>query len=131
MSDYTIVNIREHENVAPKFGMPEGMEARFPRNDLGCEIGAVGMEKLPPGVRTPFGHKHTRQEELYVVVHGSGRVKLDDDIVDIRQWDVIRVPPPVMRQFEAGPDGLEVLAFGAPLGDENDGEIVPGWWTDE
>ena len=58
------------------------------------------------------------------------RVKLDDDIVDIRQWDVIRVPPPVMRNFEAGPDGLELLAFGAPLGDENDGEIVPGWWTD-
>jgi mannose-6-phosphate isomerase-like protein (cupin superfamily) len=130
MSDYTIVNIREHENIAPKFGMPDDMEARFPRKELECEIGAVGLETLGPGFRTPFGHKHKKQEELYVVVKGSGRVKLDDDVVDIRQWDVIRVPPHVMRNFEAGDEGLEVLAFGAPIGDENDGEIVPGWWTD-
>ena len=130
MSDYTIVNIREHENIAPKFGMPDGMEARFPKQALECEIGAVGLETLGPGFRTPFGHKHKKQEELYVVVRGSGRVKLDDDIVDVRQWDVVRVPPHVMRNFEAGDDGLEVLAFGAPIGDENDGEIVPGWWSD-
>ena len=130
MSDYTIVNIREHENVAPKFGMPDDIEARFPRRELNCEIGAVGLETLGPGFRTPFGHKHKRQEELYVVVSGSGRVKLDDDIVDVKQWDVVRVPPHVMRNFEAGPDGIEVLAFGAPITDENDGEIVPGWWSD-
>ena len=130
MSDYTIVNIREHENVAPKFGMPDEMEARFPRNALECEKGAVGLETLGPGFRTPFGHKHKRQEELYVVVRGGGRVKLDDEIVDIRQWDVIRVPPQVMRNFEAGDEGLEVLAFGSPIGEENDGELVPGWWTD-
>ena len=130
MSDYTIVNIREHENVAPKFGMPEGMEARFPRGQLGCEIGAVALETLAPGLRAPFGHKHKTQEELYVVVGGSGRVKLDDDIVDIRQWDVVRVPAEVMRSFEAGDDGLEVLAFGAPISEENDSELVPGWWTD-
>ena len=65
-----------------------------------------------------------------MVVAGGGRVKLDDDIVDVRQWDVIRVPPQVMRNFEAGPDGLEVLAFGAPISEENDGETVPGWWAD-
>jgi mannose-6-phosphate isomerase-like protein (cupin superfamily) len=130
MSDYTIVNIREHENIAPKFGMPDDMEARFPSRELNCEIGAVGLETLGPGFRTPFGHKHRRQEELYVVVSGSGRVKLDDDIVDVRQWDVIRVPPQVMRNFEAGPDGIEVLAFGAPISEKNDGEIVQGWWSD-
>ena len=130
MSDYTIVNIREHEDVAPKFGMPEGMEARFPKRELGCEIGGLALETLAPGLRAPFGHKHKAQEELYVVVRGSGRVKLDDDIVDIRQWDVIRVPPQVMRNFEAGDDGLEILAFGAPIGDDNDSELVPGWWTD-
>jgi mannose-6-phosphate isomerase-like protein (cupin superfamily) len=130
MSDYTIVNIREHENIAPKFGIAEGLEARFPKRDLQCEIGGLGLETLAPGFRTPFGHKHTRQEELYVVVRGSGRVKLDDEIVGIRQWDVIRVPPHVMRNFEAGDEGLEVLAFGAPISEENDGEIVPGWWTD-
>ena len=129
MSDYTIVNIREHENIAPKFGMPEEMEARFPRRELGCEIGAVGLETLGPGFRTPFGHKHARQEELYVIVNGSGRVRIEDEILDLRQWDVVRVGRDTMRNFEAGPDGLEVLAFGAPIGDD-DSEIVPGWWAD-
>jgi mannose-6-phosphate isomerase-like protein (cupin superfamily) len=130
MSDYTIVNIREHENIAPQFGMPEDMEARFPKQELNCEIGAVGLETLGPNFRTPFGHKHKRQEELYVIVAGSGRVKLDDEIVDVDQWDVVRVGPGTMRNFEAGPHGLEVLAFGAPIDEQNDGEIVQGWWTD-
>jgi mannose-6-phosphate isomerase-like protein (cupin superfamily) len=130
MSDYTIVNISESEDFAPKFGMPSELEAHFPKKELDCEIGAVGLERLAPGFRTPFGHKHEQQEELYVIVSGSGRVKLDDDIVDVRQWDVIRVPPPVMRNFEAGPDGLELLAFGAPIAEESDGETVANWWTD-
>jgi|SRR5580765_7842038 uncharacterized cupin superfamily protein len=129
MSDYTIVNIREHENIAPKFGMPDEMEVRFPRKALDCEIGAVGLETLEPGFRTPFGHKHARQEELYVILKGSGRVKIEDEILDVRQWDVVRVGTDTMRNFEAGPDGLEVLAFGAPIG-EDDSEIVPGWWSD-
>jgi quercetin dioxygenase-like cupin family protein len=106
MSDYTIVNIRESEDFAPKFGLDGGLNAHFPKKELNCQIGAVGLERLAPGFRTPFGHKHKTQEELYVVVAGGGRVKLDDDIVDIGQWDVIRVPPQVMRNFEAGPDGL-------------------------
>jgi mannose-6-phosphate isomerase-like protein (cupin superfamily) len=130
MSDYTIVNIRESEDFAPKFGMPSELKAHFPKQELDCEIGAVGLERLSPGFRQPFGHRHKTQEELYVIVAGSGRVKLDDEIVDVRQWDVIRVAPPVMRNFEAGPDGLEVLAFGAPIAEENDGEIEMGWWTD-
>jgi mannose-6-phosphate isomerase-like protein (cupin superfamily) len=130
MSDYTIVNIRESEDFAPKFGMPSELKAHFPKRELDCEIGAVGLERLAPGFRHPFGHRHKTQEELYVVVSGSGRLKLDDEIVDVRQWDVIRVAPPVMRNFEAGPDGIEVLAFGAPIAEENDGEIEMGWWTD-
>ena len=130
MRDYTIVNIRESEDFAPKFGMPSELKAHFPKRELDCEIGAVGLERLAPGFRQPFGHRHKTQEELYVVVSGSGRLKLDDEIVDVRQWDVIRVAPPVMRNFEAGPDGIEVLAFGAPMAEENDGEIEMGWWTD-
>ncbi len=130
MSDYTIVNIRESEDWAPKFGMPSGMKAHFPKRELGCTIGAVGLERLEPGFRTPFGHRHRQQEELYVIVAGSGSVKLDDEVVAVRQWDVIRVAPETMRNFEAGPDGLEVLAFGSPIAEESDGEIVPGWWTD-
>jgi mannose-6-phosphate isomerase-like protein (cupin superfamily) len=130
MSDYTIVNIRESEDFAPKFGMPSELKAHFPRQELDCKIGAVGLERLAPGFRTPFGHRHKQQEELYVIVAGGGRVKLDDEILDVRQWDVIRVAPETMRNFEAGPDGLELIAFGAPIAEDSDGEIVPGWWTD-
>lgn len=130
MTDYAIVNLGDVENVAPKFQMPEGIDVRFPKRLLGCTIGAVGVEKLSPGVRMPFGHTHSEQEELYVVVEGSGRFKIDDEIHDLRTWDVVRVGAGTMRNFEAGPDGITVIAFGAPISEEGDGEIVPGWWTD-
>jgi len=129
MSDYTIVNLYDSPDVAPG-RMPEGVEARFPKRELGCTVGAVGFEKLAPGVRFPFGHRHAKQEELYVVVEGGGRVKLDDEIRDVRRWDVVRVGPQTMRCFEAGPDGIAFLAYGATIGEESDSEIVPGWWDD-
>jgi gentisate 1,2-dioxygenase len=128
MSDYTIVNLGDVENVALKFQMPEGMDVRFAKRDLGCTIGGVGIERLAAGVRTPFGHKHSKQEEIYVIAEGSGRIKLDDDVHDLRQWDILRIGPGVMRNLEAGSDGVTLIAFGAPLGETNDGEIVPGWW---
>jgi hypothetical protein len=128
MSDYTIVNLREVENLAPKFGLPPEIEARFPKRALGCTTGAVSLQRLAPGARSAFGHRHKDQEELYVIVEGGGSMKLDDEIVPVRQWDVIRVGPETMRAMEAGPDGLELLAFGAPIAEESDGEIVPGWW---
>jgi uncharacterized cupin superfamily protein len=130
MSDHTIVNLREVENLAPKFGLPAEIEARFPKHALGCKTGAVSLQRLAPGARSPFGHRHTQQEELYVIVEGGGSMKLDDEIVAVRRWDAVRVAPETMRAFEAGPDGLEVLAFGAPIAEQSDGEIVPGWWTD-
>ena len=129
MSDYTIVNLGDVENVAPKFQMPEGMDVRFPRRELGCTTGGVGVEKLPPEVRQPFGHTHSRQEEIYVIAEGSGRIKLDDEIQEVRQWDILRIGPNVTRNLEAGPEGITLIAFGAPLGEESDAEIVPGWWT--
>ena len=110
--------------------MPEGMDVRFPKRDLGCKIGGVGVEKLPAGVRTPFGHTHSDQEELYVIAEGSGRVKIDDEVHDLRTWDIVRVGPGTMRNFEAGRDGITVIAFGAPIAEESDGELVHGWWTD-
>jgi uncharacterized cupin superfamily protein len=130
MSDYTIVNLGDVENVAPKFQMPDGMDSRFPKGMLGCTIGGIGVEKLPAGVRTPFGHTHTRQEEIYVVAEGSGRIKLDDEVHELRQWDIVRIGQGVMRNLEGGSDGITVIAFGAPLGEENDGNLVPGWWSD-
>jgi uncharacterized cupin superfamily protein len=130
MSDHTIVNLGDVENVAPKFQMPEGMDVRFLKRDLGCAIGGVAVEKLPPGVRMPFGHTHSQQEEIYVIAEGSGRMKIDDEVHDLRQWDIVRVGPGVMRNPEAGPDGMTLIAFGAPIAEESDGEVVPGWWSD-
>jgi mannose-6-phosphate isomerase-like protein (cupin superfamily) len=86
------------------------------------------LERVKPGKRQGFGHRHENAEEVYVVVSGSGRVKLDDEVVELKRLDAIRVSPEVMRQFEADDDGLEILAFGARH--EGDGEIVPGWWDD-
>ena len=129
MSDYTIVNLGDVEDVAPKFGMPDGMSARFPKGELGCAKIGLSHQTLGPTMRGPFGHRHAGQEELYVVLSGSGRMKLDDEIAEIRARDVIRVAPDTMRAFESGPDGLELLAIGGPL-DGDRGEIVPGWWSE-
>ncbi|MGE5691923.1 MAG: hypothetical protein ACM33B_15330 [Pseudomonadota bacterium] len=131
MSDYEILNLREVDDIASRSGMPEGMEARFPKRQLGSQKVAVSLQRLSPNLRGPFGHRHGTQEELYVIVAGGGRVNLGGDVREVTAWDVVRVGPDVTRNFEAGPDGLEWLAFGGPIAEENDAEIVPGWWGDE
>jgi mannose-6-phosphate isomerase-like protein (cupin superfamily) len=128
MADFTKVNLREVEDAAPTFGMPEGLEARFPKRELGSSIGALSLQRLGPGLRSAFGHRHARQEEHYVILDGSGLMKLDDEEIDVRQWDVVRVAGGTMRAFEAGPEGLEFLAYGAPIADEPDVEMAPDWW---
>jgi uncharacterized cupin superfamily protein len=128
MAAYTQKNLKDVENQAPKFGMPEELDARFARSALDGETLGLSLMKLEPGFRIPFGHKHSDQEEVYVVVHGSARVKVDDEIVELREWDAIRFDKDTMRNVEAGPDGVEYLAFGA--GDDSlDAEMVPGWWS--
>jgi quercetin dioxygenase-like cupin family protein len=129
MSDYTKVNLREVENLSPRFGVV-GMEARFPKGELGSEVGAVSLQRLEPNARQPFGHRHESQEEHYVVLEGSGRINIDGEVVDVRAWDVVRVPPQAMRALEAGPDGLEFLAFGAPLGETPSAITEEGWWEE-
>lgn len=129
MSSYTKKNLREVENQAPKFGMPEEMDARFARTALGGETLGLSVMKLAPGFRIPFGHKHEGQEEVYVVVRGSARVKVEDEIVELDQWDAIRFDKNTMRDVEAGPEGVEYLAFGAGE-DPRDAEMVQGWWSD-
>ena len=129
MSSYTKTNLREVENQAPKFGMPEEMDARFARTALGGETLGLSVMKLAPGFRIPFGHKHEAQEEVYVVVRGSARVKVEDEIVNLDQWDAIRFDKDTMRDVEAGPEGVEYLAFGAGE-DPRDAEMVQGWWSD-
>jgi mannose-6-phosphate isomerase-like protein (cupin superfamily) len=128
VSPFTRKKLSEVEDSAPKFGIDELQEARFAKNDLDTEQTGVSLMRVKPGKRQGFGHKHENCEEVYVVVSGSGRVKLDDEIIEIDQLDAIRVSPGVTRQFEAGPDGLEMLAVG-PRSD-GDGEIFPGWWSD-
>jgi uncharacterized cupin superfamily protein len=130
MADFSIVNLREVEDSAAKSGMPAEMEARFPKRELGSTIGAVSLQRLGPGLRSPFGHRHARQEELYVIVEGAGRMKLDDELIEVRQWDAVRVSAGTMRAFEAGAQGLELLAFGAPITAEPDVEMAPGCWGD-
>jgi len=129
MSDYTKTNLREVENQAPKFGMPEELQARFARRVLGGETLGLSVMTLAPNFRIPFGHKHETQEEVYVVVRGSARVKVGDEIVELGEWDAIRFDKDTMRNVEAGPDGVEYLAFGAG-DDPTEAEMAPGWWSD-
>jgi len=129
MADYTKTNLREVENMAPAFGMPAGLEARFARSALGAETLGVSLMTLSPGFRVPFGHRHACQEEVYVVVRGSARVKVEDELVELGAWDAIRLGRDTMRAVEAGPDGVEYLAFGAG-DDARDAELVQGWWRD-
>jgi quercetin dioxygenase-like cupin family protein len=131
MSAYTVVNFEDIEDMAPKFGMSPGLDSRFARKPLELERSGLSRFRIAPGFRTPFGHTHSEQEELYVVVSGNARVKLDDEVVELGTWDAIRIAPGVMRGLEGGPDGCEVLAFGAPNNENGDLEMVPGWWSDE
>jgi mannose-6-phosphate isomerase-like protein (cupin superfamily) len=131
MSDYTKRNLKaDVENAAPKFGMPEELEARFGRRALGGESLGLSYMKLAPNFRVPFGHRHSEQEEVYVIVSGNARIKVEDEIVELGQWDLVRLSPKTTRALEGGPDGAEVLAFGAPTHDNKDAEMVPGWWED-
>lgn len=129
MANYTKTNLRDVENMAPKFNMPDEMKARFARNDIEGKTLGLSLFTLEPGFRIPFGHKHEGQEEVYVVVNGSGRVKVEDEIVELNKWDAIRFDKDTMRDMEAGPDGMEYVAFGAGE-DPQDFEMAQGWWGD-
>ncbi len=128
MSDYSIKNLKEVDDSAAERG--DEMEARFGRKHLDSEHLGISYFRYAPGFKTSFGHRHHEQEEAYVVVGGSGRVKLDDEIVELHRWDAIRVAPHVVRAFEGGPDGLELVAIGADRPEGGDGEMVHDFWSD-
>jgi mannose-6-phosphate isomerase-like protein (cupin superfamily) len=131
MADYTVLNLwTDVEDMAPSGGMAPNLEARFARRALGLEKSGISYFRVTGGFRVPFGHRHAEQEEIYVVLSGSARMKLEDDLVDLKPWDAVRVPGHVTRAMEAGPDGAEILAFGAPNTDGKDTEMVQGWWED-
>jgi mannose-6-phosphate isomerase-like protein (cupin superfamily) len=128
MSDFTITNLEDVDDAAPGFGFAELGEVRFANEAVGAQSTGLSWHRLRPDARQPFGHTHDDAEEVYVVLAGSGRVRLDDDIRDVRRMDAVRVAPQVKRAFEAGPDGLELLAFG-PRHD-GDGELDFEFWKD-
>ena len=125
---FTKKRLTEIKDSAPEFGLDSVQEARFAKDDLDAERTGVSHYRLKPGKRTPFGHKHDEAEEVYVILGGDGRLKLDDEIIEVGTLDAIRVAPGVIRAFEAGPGGIEVLVFG-PRHD-GDGELIQGWWSD-
>jgi uncharacterized cupin superfamily protein len=129
MADYTVVNLKEVEDQAPKFGLSPQLEARMARVALGLENSGISYQRIAPNFRVPFGHKHRNQEEIYVLVGGSARIKLDDEVVDLKPFDAVRVPKDTMRGFEAGPEGAEFIAVGAPNTGPGDADTVQGWWS--
>lgn len=123
---YSLLNLDAVEDVAPAHGLGETQEARFPRAQIGAEQTGFAYLVIKPNRREAFAHRHTAAEEIYVILAGSGTVKLDDDIVNLAPLDAVRVSPPTTRCFEAGDEGLAILIFGPHT--EADGEIVPDFW---
>jgi mannose-6-phosphate isomerase-like protein (cupin superfamily) len=128
MSGHARTNLREVQDQAPAMGMPPEFEARFARSELEGKMLGLSLMTLAPGFRQPFGHQHAGQEEVYVVVRGSGRIKVEDEIIDVGPWDAIRFDTHTMRSVEAGPDGIEYVAFGA--GEDPHVELTADWWRD-
>jgi len=132
MADYTKLNLRaDVEDMAPKYGMAPNIEARYARKPLGLANSGASYFKLAPEYRLPFGHRHGEQEEVYVVISGSARIKVGDDVVELAELDAIRVPGSTPRGMEAGPEGAEILAFGAPNTDNKDAEMLQDFWPHE
>ena len=121
MTSYTIKNLRDVEDQAPALGVDAAQEVRFP--DVGAERTGMALMAVRPGRRQAVAHRHDEAEEIYVILRGSGRIKLDDDVREVAPMDAIRIAPTVVRALEAGPDGIEYLAFG-PRHDA-DGEVLP------
>jgi len=121
------------EDIGSAFDGPPDLEFHAATKPLELQESALSHQRVPPGYRFPYGHSHAIQEEVYVAVRGSGRMKLDDEIVELREWDAVRVPPGTWRGFEAGPEGLEILVIGAPNLGDDPREDVDGrrnWWVD-
>jgi mannose-6-phosphate isomerase-like protein (cupin superfamily) len=125
---YTLKKLTDVEDSAVKSGLGDVQQARFASGALEAENTGLSHHRINPGMRQRFGHRHDAAEEVYVVLAGSGRVKLDDDIVALERLDAIRVAPGVIRAFEAGPEGIELLAFGRRH--EGDGEVINNWWAE-
>ena len=130
MRNYTHLNLKEIEDQAPKFDMSPDMEFRSARVPLELENSGMSYLRVAPNFRVPFGHHHNEQEEVYVLLSGTAKLKLDDDVIDLKPLDAVRIHRETMRNIEGGPDGAELIAFGAPNTGPGDGPMTQGWWMD-
>ncbi|HEV8603445.1 MAG TPA: hypothetical protein VGQ68_08665 [Gaiellaceae bacterium] len=130
MADYKVVKVSDVPDQGPNLGVAPDLEVRFLRNDLGCEDCGVSYARLAPNWRYPYGHKHKRQEEIYLLVSGTARIKVGDDIVELEPWTAVRIPNDTMRAIEAGPEGAEFVMVGAPNTGPGDGINETNWWSD-
>jgi quercetin dioxygenase-like cupin family protein len=128
MTGYALVNLMDVEDSAG--ARAPGVEGRFARKHLDSEHLGVSYFRYSPGVRSPMAHSHREQEEAYVVVEGAGRVRLDDEVRDLRRWDVLRVAPATVRAFEAGDEGLTLIALGSDRPEGGDGVLAETPWVD-
>jgi mannose-6-phosphate isomerase-like protein (cupin superfamily) len=129
MSGYTIVNLKEVEDQAPKWDLSPDLEARFARVALDAERVGLTYQRVAPNYTVPWGHTHKTQEEIYVVLSGSVEVKVDGEIKELGPWDAIRVHKDTPRGFRAGPEGVELLAIGAP-GGPGDAVNIENFWDE-
>src|SRR4051794_6153390 len=129
MADYTLRNLKDDvDNAAEQYGLGPNLETRFARKALELEGGGFSYQRMAPNYELPFGHRHENHEEVYVVLAGSGRVKLEGEVHELKQWDALRVASPVTRGFAAGPEGMELLVIG--FGDGGDAEMLDGYWDE-
>lgn len=131
---FTLRNLKEDpEDLGCNFDGAPGLEFRAATKLLELERSGLTYQRVPPDYRFPYGHTHQTQEEVYVVVAGGGKMAVDDEVVNLKQWDAVRVPPGCWRGYESGPEGLELLVIGAPnLGDNprDDVEGTRDWWPE-
>jgi mannose-6-phosphate isomerase-like protein (cupin superfamily) len=131
MAGYTKLNLKDDvEDQAPKFEMSPELEFRTARVPLELENSGVSYLGLAPNFRVPFGHHHNTQEEVYVLVSGSAKLKLDDEVIELKPFDAVRIHEDTMRNLEGGPEGAEVVLFGAPNAGSDDAQMEQGWWMD-
>jgi mannose-6-phosphate isomerase-like protein (cupin superfamily) len=131
MSDYTHINLKtDVDDQAVNFGLSPNLESRMARVPLGLEHSGVTYLRIAPGFRIPFGHRHKEQEEVYVLVNGSARIRIDDEVRDMKQWDAVRLHRDTVRALEAGDEGAELIAIGAPNTGPGDADLIQDWWSE-
>lgn len=131
MSDYTHINLKtDVDDQALNFGLSPNLESRMARVPLGLEHSGVTYLRIAPGFRIPFGHRHKQQEEVYVLVNGSARIRIDDEVRDMKQWDAVRLHRDTVRALEAGDEGAELIAIGAPNTGPGDADLIQDWWSE-